>query len=95
MPLPERKGPLCRGPDCYTENGPCPGCHPDVRAAQCSSVPSAPEQIESSNGSLGAQRLGRVRWFLGWVLLVASVLVALGTIADGLNALIDLISTFL
>ena len=95
MPLPERRGPPCKGPLCFMKNGPChPGCTPDAGTAK-TPVWDTPEPTQSTNGSLSVQRRDRLRRFLVWVLLVASVLAALSTIADGLHALIDLISKFL
>lgn len=92
MPLSERRGPLCRGPDCFTENGPChPGCTPDARAV-VQPVSHRPEQAHSTNGSLGAQWCARLRRFVVWVLLAASLVAALSTLADGVHTLIDLIS---
>lgn len=92
MPLPERRGPPCRGPDCFTENGPChPGCHPDARAVTQPVCPP-PEQAQPITGSPGDQRRDRLRRFVGRVLLVASLVAALSTMADGINTLVDLIS---
>lgn len=93
MPLSERRGPLCRGPECFTENGPChPGCTPDARAVQYKPVMPAPEQIYFTSGSLGAQWRARLRRFMVWVLLAASLVAALSTLANGVHTLIDLIS---
>jgi hypothetical protein len=95
MPLSERRGPLCRGPDCSTENGPCHlGCSLDARAV-VQPVSHRPEHTHSTSGSHSAQGRDRLRRFLGWVLLVVSVLTALSKITDGAHVLIDLISKFL
>lgn len=56
---------------------------------------SPPEQAESTNGSPSVQWRARWRRFLAWVLLVASVLAALSTIADGIHTLIDWVSKVL
>lgn len=93
VPLPEGRGPPCKGPDCYTRNGPChPGCTPEARAVQHAPVPTPSEQVECTNGSPGPQWRDRLRCFVGWVLQVASLVAASRTIADGIHALIDLIS---
>lgn len=89
IPEPERRGPLCRGPD---EEGPCSGYHPDTRATQRKPVPPSQEQVECTKESLGAQWRARSRRFVGWVLLVASAVVHLNKLVDGARALIDLIS---
>lgn len=92
MPLPEpgQTEPLCSGPDCFTQNGPChPGGTPGARATQHSSVPSDPEQGECSKGNPGTQWHDRLCRFVGWVLRVA----AGATIAYGVHVLIDVIST--
>lgn len=95
MSLPEGRGPPCEGPDCYTRNGPChPGCLPDAGTAE-PPVLTPPEQTQSTKESPSAQRRDRLRRFLGWILLVASVLATLGKITDGAHVLIDLISKFL
>jgi hypothetical protein len=95
MPLSERRGPLCRGPDCFTENGPChPGCDPNAEAVQHIPVPSEPEQAKCTKGSLGTQWRDRLRWVVGWVVPVATVVTALAAAANGVHVLIDLISTF-
>jgi hypothetical protein len=95
MPLPERRGPPCKGPLCFTENGPChPGCSPDARAVHRKPVMSAPEQAHCTNGSLSAQWRARLRRFVVWVLLAASLVAALSTLADSVHTLIDLISKF-
>lgn len=92
MPLPEGKGPVCRGPDCYMTNGPChPGCRPDARADQLLPVPSAAEQVECTKGSPGDQWRHRVRQVVACVLLVASLATAPTNIAKGVHALIELI----
>ena len=94
MPLPEGRGPPCSGPDCYTKNGPRhPGCTPDARAAQRSSV--AREQTEHTKGSPGAQWRRRLREFTAWVLLLTSMVVNINKLVDGVQVLIDLISQFL
>jgi hypothetical protein len=94
VPLPERRGPPCRGPDCYTRNGPChPGCTPDARAIQHIPVPSSSEQVESTSESPGSQWYVRARRLVGWVLLIASMITALITIIHGVQGLIMLIST--
>ena len=88
MPLPERRGPRCRGPDCNTENGPChPGCTPDAGTAETQ------EPTQPTSESPGAQWRDSLRQFVTWVLLVASVVAALSTIADGVSVLVELIST--
>jgi hypothetical protein len=93
MLLSERRGPLCRGPDCFTENGPChPGCTPDARAVHHKPVMSGPKHAHSTNGSFGAQWRYRLRRFVVWVLLAASLVAALSTLAHGVHTLIDLIS---
>ena len=93
MPLPEWKGPLCRGPDCFTRNGPChPGCSPDARAVQHIPVPSGSEQVEYTNENSGSQWYARAHRLVGWVLLAASVITALITVIHGVQALIMLIS---
>jgi hypothetical protein len=94
MPLPEGRGPPCSGPDCYMKNGPChPGCTPDARAAQRSSV--QPERIEHSKDGPGIQWRHRLREFTAWVLLITSMVVNLNKLVDGVQVLIDLISQFL
>lgn len=95
MPLSKRRGPLCRGPDCYMRNGPChPGCHPDARAVQEPVLFWEPEHTQSTNGRPSAQWRARLRRFVGWILLVASLLAHLSKLVDGAHVLIDLISKF-
>lgn len=95
MPLPERRGPPCKGPDCYMTNGPCrPGCTPSTKAVQHTPVSSVPEQVHSTNGSLGAQWWRRLREFTAWVLLTASLVAHLNNLVGGVQTLIDLISKF-
>jgi len=93
MPLPERRGPPCRSPYCLTENGPChPGGNPDARTVnQPVSEPQGPE-TQCTSGNPGPQWRERLRQFVTWVLLTASMVAALSTIADGAHALMDLIS---
>ena len=95
MPLPEQWRPQCRGPDCYTTNGPCrPGRHPEARAVnQPVSEHQGPEQTHCTSENPGPQWRDQLRQFVTWVLLAASVVAALSTIADGVHALMDLIST--
>ena len=95
MPMPERRGPPCRGPDCFTENGPChPGCLPDARAVTPPvSEPEGPEQTHCTSENPGPQWRDQLRQFVTWVLLAASMVAALSTIADGVHALMNLIST--
>ena len=93
MPLPERRGPPCRSPHCLTEDGSChPGCHPDARAVT-QPVSAEPEHTQCTSGNPGPQRRDRLRQFVTWVMLAASMVTALSTIADGVHALMDLIST--
>jgi len=94
IPLPERRGPRCRGPDCLTENGPCqPGCNPEARAVnQPVSEPQGPEQTYCTSGNPNPQRHGRLRVFTGRVLLVSRLVAAFTTIAAGVHVLIELIS---
>jgi len=93
MPLPKRRGPSCEGPDCYMTNGPCqPGCHPDTRAVQ-QPVSQEPEHTQCTSGNPGPQRRDQLRQSVTWVLLAASVVAALSTIAGGVHVLMDLIST--